>query len=192
MPPDGVGHQEDKGIMAFALRLATVDDIPVLHGLIPRSARALSAGWYTERQIESAITHIFGVDSQLIADGTYFVVIADDRIVGCGGWSKRRTLFGGDQMKDAADELLDPAHDAARIRAFFVHPEWTRRGIGRRIIEACETAARAAGYRRMELGATLPGEPLYAAMGYTVTERFDIPMPDGEVLPAAHMVKSLA
>lgn len=177
--------------MSFELRLATEEDIPALSDLIPLSARALSAGWYTDRQIESAITHIFGVDSQLMADGTYFVVTAGDRIVGCGGWSMRKTLFGGDQMKDAADDLLDPTHDAARIRAFFVHPDWTRRGIGRRIIEACETAARAAGFRRMELGATLPGEPLYAAMGYAVTERFDIPMPGGEVLPAAHMVKSL-
>jgi GNAT superfamily N-acetyltransferase len=177
--------------MTFELRLATTQDIPALNALIPLSARALSAGSYTPAQIESAITHIFGVDSQLIADGTYFVVTADEHVVGCGGWSKRKTLFGGDQMKGAADDLLDPAHDAARIRAFFVHPDWTRRGIGRRIIEACEAAARRAGYHRMELGATLPGEPLYAAMGYAATERFDIPMPDGEVLPAAHMVKSL-
>ena len=174
------------------LRLATMRDIPDLNALIPLSARALSAGVYTGRQIERAIDHIFGVDSQLIADGTYFVVSADEQIVGCGGWSKRKTLFGGDQMKGEADDLLDPARDAARIRAFFVHPAWTRRGIGRRIIDACEAAAREAGFRRMELGATLPGEPLYAAMGYAVTERFDIPMPDGEVLPAAHMTKSLA
>lgn len=178
--------------MSVGVRLATEKDIPALNALIPLSARALSAGFYTPRQIDSAITHIFGVDSQLIADGTYFVVIAEDgQIVGCGGWSKRATLFGGDQMKGDADALLDPARDAGRIRAFFVYPEWTRRGIGRRIIEACEAAACAEGFRRMELGATLPGEPLYAAMGYVVTERFDIPMPDGEVLPAAHMVKSL-
>jgi N-acetylglutamate synthase-like GNAT family acetyltransferase len=177
--------------MSFEVRLATDEDIPALHELIPFSARALSAGFYTPNQIESAITHIFGVDSQLIADSTYFVVATDEQIVGCGGWSKRKTLFGGDQMKDTADDLLEPDHDAARIRAFFVHPDWTRRGIGRRIIEACEIAAREAGFRRLELGATLPGEPLYAAMGYTVAERFDIPMPDGEVLPAAHMIKSL-
>ena len=178
--------------MSFEVRLAAEQDIPALSDLIPLSARALSAGSYTERQIASAITHIFGVDSQLIADGTFFVVTADEQIVGCGGWSKRKTLFGGDQMKDADDDLLDPAHDAARILAYFVHPDWTHRSIGRRIIEACETAAREAGFRRLELGATLPGEPLYAAMGYTVTERFDFPMPDGEVLPAAHMVKALA
>ena len=177
--------------VAFEVRPATAADIPALNALIPLSARALSAGFYTGRQIESAITQIFGVDSQLIADGTYFVATADEQIVGCGGWSKRATLFGGDQMKGEADDLLDPNRDAARIRAFFVHPAWTRRGIGRRIIAECEAAARRAGFRRAELGATLPGEPLYAAMGYAVTERFDIPMPDGEVLPAAHMNKCL-
>ena len=177
--------------MALVVRLATEQDIPILTHLIPESVRTLSVGYYTDRQIESELVHIFGVDSQLIADGTYYVVVADDQIVGCGGWSKRKTLYGGDQMKGDADDLLDPAHDAARIRAFFVHPEWTRRGIGRRIIEACEVAARHEGFRRMELGATLPGEPLYAAMGYTVTERFAIAMPDGESLPAAHMVKVL-
>ena len=177
--------------MSFVVRLATERDVPSLERLITESARTLSAGYYTERQIESAIVHIFGVDSQLIADGTYYAAVMAGQIVGCGGWSKRSTLFGGDQMKGDVDDLLDPARDAARIRAFFVHPAWVRRGIGRRIIEECEAAARGQGFSRMELGATLPGEPLYAAMGYAVTRRFDIAMPDGEVLPAAHMVKSL-
>ncbi len=177
--------------MALVVRLATEQDIPPLTHLIPESVRALIVGYYTDRQIESAILHIFGVDSQLIADGTYYAVVAGEKIVGCGGWSKRNTLYGGDQMKGEADDLLDPARDAARIRAFFVHPNWTRRGIGRSIIEACEAAACQEGFRSMELGATLPGEPLYAAMGYTVTARFDIAMPDGESLPAAHMVKVL-
>ena len=117
---------------------------------------------------------------------------ADGQIVGCGGWSKRQTLYGGDQMKGEADPLLDPVTDAARIRAFFVDPDHARQGIGRRIIEACEAAARQAGFTRMELGATLPGEPLYAAMGYAVTDRFDIALPDGEQLPCAHMVKPLS
>jgi GNAT superfamily N-acetyltransferase len=178
--------------MSYVVRLATRQHIPSLVRLIPDSVRALSAGLYTERQIESALVHVFGVDSQLIADGTYYVAAADSQIVGCGGWSKRQTLYGGDQMKAEADPLLDPSQDAARIRAFFVHPTWTRRGIGRRIIEACEAAARQAGFQRMELGATVPGEPLYAAMGYAVTERFAIAMPDGESLPAAHMAKTLA
>ena len=177
---------------SLVVRLATEQDIPSLKQLIPESARALSAGYYTDRQIESALVHVFGVDSQLIEDGTYYVVVVDDLIVGCGGWSKRKTLYGGDQMKGEVDELLDPNQDAARIRAFFVHPRWARRGIGRRIIDACEVAAREEGFRSMELGATLPGEPLYAAMGYTVMTRFDIVMPDGERLPAAHMVKSFA
>jgi GNAT superfamily N-acetyltransferase len=176
--------------MSLEVRLATEADIPSIARLIPASVRVLSAGSYTPAQIESAITHIFGVDSQLIADGTYYAVIGDGQIVGCGGWSKRRTLFGGDQMKGGADDLLDPTREAARIRAFFVDPGWTRRGIGRTIMERCETAARAAGFSRMELVATLPGEPLYAAMGYRVTERFDIPLPDGDVLPAAQMVRS--
>jgi GNAT superfamily N-acetyltransferase len=126
------------------------------------------------------------------ADETYYVVTAEDQVVGCGGWSKRKTLYGGDQMISHVDDMLDPTQDEAKIRAFFVDPGWARKGIGRTIIDACEEAARANGFRRMELGATLPGEPLYAAMGYTVTERFDIPMPDGETLPGAHMVKSLA
>ena len=177
--------------MSYVVRVATEQDIPSLTRLIPASVRALSAGYYTERQIESALGYVFGVDSQLIADGTYYVAVAGEEIVGCGGWSKRETLYGSDLMKGDADPLLDPTRDAARIRAFFVHPGWTRRGIGRRIIEACEAAARQEGFHRMALGSTLPGEPLYAAMDYTVTERFEIPLPDGESLPAAHMVKSL-
>lgn len=177
--------------MALVFRLATEDDIPGLNVLIPESARALSAGFYTDRQIESALVHIFGVDSQLIADGTYYAATDEGRLAGCGGWSRRRTLFGGDQRKEASDDLLDPARDAARIRAFFVHPGWKRRGIGRRLIDLCEAAARQQGFREMELMATLPGEPLYAALGYAVTSRHDIAMPNGEVLPAARMVKAL-
>lgn len=176
--------------MALDVRLATELDIPILQDLIPASVRALSTGYYTDRQIESALRYIFGVDSQLIADGTYYAVASDDEVVGCGGWSKRKTLFGGDQIKEEFDDLLDPAREPARIRAFFVHPRWTRRGIGRSIIEACESAALQQGFRGLELVATLPGEPLYAAMGYAVTRRFDIAMPDGESLPAANMVKS--
>ncbi len=177
--------------MTIVIRLATVQDIPSLEQLIPVSVRALSAGYYTAPQIESALAHIFGVDSQLIEDGTYYAAISDDQIVGCGGWSKRRTLFGGDQMKTDADDLLDPAHDPARIRAFYVHPHWTRRGIGRRIIQLCEEAARKEGFQKMELASTLSGQPLYAATGYEVTQRFDFAMPDGVTLPLAHMVKSL-
>lgn len=179
--------------MSIDYRLATANDIPALKLLIPRSARALLADHYTPQQVEGALSYgIFGVDSQLIADSTYYVAVANGQIVGCGGWSKRNTLYGADHLKAAVDDLLDPATDAARIRAFFIDPDWARRGIGRRIMELCEDAARQAGFRRAQLGATHTGEFLYAAMGYSVTERFEIPMTDGVSLPAAHMVKSLA
>jgi GNAT superfamily N-acetyltransferase len=150
----------------------------------------LSAG-YSERQVERALGAVFGVDSQLITDGTFYVAEWDRRLAGCGGWSKRSTLYGGDEGKQGPDGLLDPSRDAARIRAFFVHPDFARRGIGRRLIAACESAAWAAGFRRMELGATVAGEPLYAAAGYVVTDRFEIALADGEVLTAAHMAKTL-
>jgi GNAT superfamily N-acetyltransferase len=176
--------------MPIEIRLANHQDITTLEQLIPESVRALSANYYTPQQIESAIVHIFGVDSQLIADGTYYVAECDGQVVGCGGWSKRKTLFGGDQMKDTEDALLDPTVDAARIRAFFIHPNWARKGIGTRIIQACEEAARQAGFTRLELAATLPGVPLYAAVGYQPMERFDVPMADGETLPIIRMVKA--
>jgi len=178
--------------MQVAIRSAVPADVPTLEELIQRSVRGLSEGYYTPRQIESALRHVFGVDTRLIADGTYLVATlgaAGGRIVGCGGWSKRRTLFGGDQMKSGHDELLDPATDAARIRAFFVEPSLTRRGIGRSILAACEAAARAAGFTWFELGATLPGEPMYAALGYAAAERIAHRMPDGEILPVVLMRK---
>lgn len=178
--------------MDISLRVAVITDVPTLQALIPESARELSKHYYSVQQIESAIRHIFGVDTQLIADQTYYVAEAAGQIVGCGGWSKRNTMFGGDQMKTAQDPLLDPHKDAGRIRAFFVHPDWARKGIGRRIIQACEDAARDDGFARMELVATRPGEPLYAAMGYEVTRRVEQPMTDGTTLPLAPMKKSLA
>lgn len=177
--------------MAIEFRPALTEDIPHLTQLIPESVQTLSAGYYTPQQIASALVYIFGVDTQLIADGTYYTALSGGEIVGCGGWSKRKTLFGGDQMKGAEDNLLDPAQDAARIRAFFVRPGWARQGIGRRIIHLCEQAACRDGFRSMELVATLPGEPLYAALGYAVVKRFEVAMPDGETLPVAQMVKSL-
>lgn len=165
--------------------------VPALEALIAASVRGLSIGFYTPEQIESALIHVFGVDSQLIADSTYFVAELDGQIVGCGGWSKRKTLFGGDQAKEAEDNLLDPNTDAARIRAFFIHPDFARRGIGKLLIEACEAAAKEAGFRRLEMGATLPGEPMYRAVGYEVIERFDLPFPNGVVLPLVRMGKPL-
>lgn len=177
--------------MEIPIRLARMEDVAVLRDLIPLSARDLSRNYYSQQQIDSAIKYIFGVDTQLIADQTYYVAEAAGQVVGCGGWSKRKTMYGGDQMKAQQDPLLDPEKDAGRIRAFFIHPDWARKGIGRRIIEACEEAARAQGFSRMELVATLPGEPLYAAMGYEVTQRMEAPMGDGTSLPVAHMKKQL-
>jgi predicted N-acetyltransferase YhbS len=174
------------------IRLANAADIPALEKLIPESVRSLSSDYYSIVQIESALLNVFGVDTQLIRDGTYFVAEADGQIVGCGGWSRRKTLFGSDRAKATTeDSLLDPGTDPARIRAFFVHPDWARRGIGGRLIKACEEAARAAGFQAIEMVATLPGEPLYTAFGYRVTERFDIPLPGEMGLPAALMRKEL-
>jgi GNAT superfamily N-acetyltransferase len=177
--------------MVFSIRVARASDVPGLQALIPASVRGLSNGYYTPRQVESALVYMFGIDSQLIADGTYFVVESGDTLVGCGGWSKRNTLYGGDQTKGTEDPLLDPARDAARIRAFFVHPAWARLGIGRQLMHTCETAARNAGFRWVELGATLPGEPLYAALGYGAVERFRLHFPDGEEFPIVKMSKAL-
>jgi len=174
-------------------RLATLSDIPALEELIPLSARKLQTHHYTPAQIEAALGTVFGVDSQLIRDGTYFVAITPDssaeRIIGCGGWSQRKTLYGGDRAKLSVDPLRDPATEPAMIRAFFVHPDYARRGIGRRIMELSEAAALAAGFRSIEIIATLPGEPLYATFAYTGVDRFDITLPDGTPLPVVRMRK---
>ena len=172
-------------------RLATQQDIPMLNELIALSVRGLSTEYYTPNQIESAIKYIFGIDTQLIIDGTYYVAEKDDVLVGCGGWSKRNTLYGGDQHKEFEDPLLDPAKDAARIRAFFVHPGYARQGIGRLIMNVCEDAAKSNGFTTFELGATLPGVPLYEVMGYQAMERIDAPLADGEVLGIVKMRKGV-
>jgi GNAT superfamily N-acetyltransferase len=175
---------------ALVLRLAEARDIPALEALIPLSTRALQAPYYSASQIEGALGSVFAVDRQLIADGTYFVVEEGATIVGCGGWSKRKTLYGGDHGRDAsADTLLDPTSEPARIRAFFVHPRWARRGIGRQLLRACEDAAAVAGFRDLELVATLVGVPLYAAGGYRALERFDIALANGVQLPVVRMVR---
>lgn len=176
----------------FSLRLADLSDVPALDLLIPSAARALSAGFYSEQQVESAIVHVFGPDTQLIQDHTYYVAVAGPAVIGCGGWSRRRTLFGGDQAKPASDPLLNPASDPARIRAFFVAPQWSRRGVGRAILNACSLAAQRAGFRTLELVATLPGEPLYLAGGFQAEERFELDLPDGVVLPVVRMTRPLA
>jgi len=178
------------------LRKATAADIPRLREVIEASVRGLQAGDYTPAQIEGALQSVYGVDRQLISDGTYFVAeIAGPEnqrtIVACGGWSKRKTLYGGDQFAARDDSLLDPARDAAKIRAFFVHPEWARRGIGGMILEGCEKAAQAAGFSRLEMGATLSGVPFYRAKGYAEIENQKAPLSNGEWLPLVRMAKEV-
>jgi GNAT superfamily N-acetyltransferase len=148
------------------LRKARTADIPQIRDLIDASVRGLQAQDYSPAQIEGALESVYGVDTQLIADGTYFIAEISDsdriRIIACGGWSKRKTLYGGDQYARREDSLLDPARDAAKIRAFFVHPEFARRGLGTLILEACENGAISAGFTRLEMGATLSGVPFYS------------------------------
>ncbi len=175
----------------LSIRLATAADVPALSELIPISARALSRGFYTDEETESAIRHVFGPDSRLIADGTYFVAEEDGALAGCGGWSRRRTLYGGDQTKSGEEPLLDPATEPAKVRAFFVHPWFARRGVGSRILEACLAAARAAGFRKVELAATLPGVPFYAARGFVERERLSVPMADGRGLSIVRMERKI-
>lgn len=176
----------------MTLRLATFADVQRLRGLIDASVRGLSAGYYTSAQIESALKHVFGPDTRLIEDGTYFVIESDSgELIAAGGWSRRRTLYGGDQMKGADDPLLDPATEPARVRAFYVHPDWSRRGLARRLFERCAADATAAGFRALELMATLPGEPLYRALGFVPVERTEAELPDGEKLQLVRMSRSL-
>jgi GNAT superfamily N-acetyltransferase len=179
---------------SFRIRCATPADAAAIELLIEHSVRELQKQDYSLAQMEGALGTVFGVDSQLIADGTYFVIEAvfDDgtaTLVGCGGWSKRKTLFGGDHRSGREDELLDPLRDSAKIRAFFVHPEWARCGIGSRILAACEGAASAAGFRSFELGATLTGERLYSARGYEPIDRIEVPLANGVSLPIIRMSK---
>ncbi len=176
----------------MSLRLATPDDAPALQALIAASARGLSAGFYTPAQIDAAVAHVFGVDSQLIADKTYYLIDTQDGPAACGGWSARRTLYGGDQMKAASDPLLDPATEPARIRAFFVHPQWARRGLARQMYVACAQDAWRAGFREFELMATLPGEPLYAALGFDVVERVTVSLPGDVDVGFARMHRTIA
>ncbi len=186
------------------LRLAVPEDVPVLRELIDASVRGLQTQDYTPAQIEGALKTVFGVDSQLIADGTYIVAEAEPTaieraeaenapsnlmIVGCGGWSKRKTLYGSDHWTGREDALLVPPGDAAKIRAFFIHPDWARRGVGSMILQACEDAARSAGFTRYEMGATLTGAKLFGAKGYVAVKPISIPLVNGESLPVIHMEK---
>jgi GNAT superfamily N-acetyltransferase len=191
------------------IRKAVMADVPLLRRLIEESVRELQAEDYTPAQREEALESVFGVDSQLIADGTYLV--AEARIVdvalaienanggknpesewiiaGCGGWSKRKTLNGSDHWTGREDTLLDPKRDAAKIRAFFIHPAWARRGVGSKMLEACEAAAREAGFTGYEMGATLTGAKLFGAKGYVAVENIEVPLKNGLTLPVIRMSK---
>jgi GNAT superfamily N-acetyltransferase len=193
------------------IRAALPTDVPILRTLIECSVRELQANDYTPLQIEGALETVFGVDSQLIADGTYLVAEAQDTnlpliaglpavagspavaslpaVAGCGGWSKRRTLSGADRWTARQDDLLDPRHDAAKIRAFFIHPAWARRGVGTLLLAACENAAKAAGFTHFEMGATLTGAKLFATKGYAPVKHLTIPLRNGASLPIIHMHK---
>jgi GNAT superfamily N-acetyltransferase len=195
---------------AFRLRMAREDDIPALHGLIEASVRGLStgspttgpnrwggqAGGYTPAQIEGALGTVLGLDTELIRDRTYFIAetlvqnAEEPKLAGCGGWSRRKTLFGADLGPGREPELLDPATDAAKVRAIFVHPAFARRGLGSLILAAVEDAAIAAGFSRFEMGSTLTGVPLYRQKGYVEVERIAVPLGNGEALPVVKMVKS--
>lgn len=161
--------------------------------LVDASVRELGKPYYTATVIDLSLQHLFGVDTVLIEDQTYFVVEDSGRIVGCGGWSYRQTPFGGDHHGDLRNAAVrDPRAEPAVIRAFFVHPDAARRGIGRMILEACEEEARGAGYRKLELTATLPGEPFYLSCGYSPTRRYDVELPEDETLEVVTMFKSAA
>ena len=184
--PDRLAH--------LRFRLAVPSDAPRLSALIEASVRGLQADDYSPSQIDQALGTWLGLDTQLIADSTYFAVeaIADPSVlVACGGWSRRRTPYGSDHRPGRDDALLDPRTDAARIRAFFVHPAWARQGIGSRILALCEEAGRAEGFTRFEMGATLTGIALYRRHGYVEQERIELPLPNGETLPIVRMTRSL-
>jgi GNAT superfamily N-acetyltransferase len=175
-------------------RLAVPGDAPRLTALIEASVRGLQAGDYSPSQIDQALGTWLGLDTQLIADGTYFAVepVADPAtLVACGGWSRRKTPYGSDHRPGRDDSFLNPRTEAAKIRAFFVHPDWARQGIGSRILKLCEEAARAEGYSRFEMGATLTGIPLYRHHGYVEQDRVELPLANGETLPIVRMTKSI-
>ena len=178
----------------FHLRVATPDDLEAIRTLIDASVRALQASDYSPGQIDASLKTVFTTDSQLIADGTYFVAVAEDgSLAGCGGWSKRKTLYGGDhQVERVEPELLDPATEAAKVRAIFVHPRFARMGLGSMILKAAEDAAVEAGFRSFEMGSTLTGVALYSLKGYGEVDRVMVPVGDGEEIEVVRMVKDAA
>ncbi|HSY02201.1 MAG TPA: GNAT family N-acetyltransferase [Acidobacteriaceae bacterium] len=182
-----------KSLEHLRFRFAVAEDAPRLTALIEASVRGLQAQDYSAAQMDGALGTWLGLDTQLIADGTYFAVepVANPgTLAACGGWSRRKTPYGSDHRPGRDDALLDPRTDAAKIRAFFVHPDWARQGIGSRILELCEEAARAEGFTRFEMGATLTGIPLYRRHGYVEQERVELPLKNGDVLPIVRMTRA--
>jgi len=175
----------------FQIRLARETDIPGLHALIEASVRGLQANDYTPAQIAGALGTVLGLDTQLIRDETYFIAEAPETgmMAACGGWSKRKTLFGSDHASVREPDLLNPATEAAKVRAIFVHPDHARRGLGSLILAHVESAAQAAGFHHFEMGSTLTGVPLYRLKGYIEIERIAVPLHNGEALPIVKMVK---
>jgi len=173
------------------IRPALRADIECLTQLIDTSVRELHRAYYTAAQIELALRKVFGVDTVLVDDQTYFIVEEDGEIVACGGWSKRATLYGGDNFAGRTDDLLDPAREPAKIRAFFVRPSQARRGLASLLLERCEREAAAAGFRRAEMGATLSGVPFYAARGYVETARADVALSPDLTMPIVRMERNL-
>jgi len=183
-------------LQTFTIRLATAADTPALRELIDQSVRVLQREDYSAEQLEAALGTAYAVDTQLIADETYYIVEAvgaagENVLAACGGWSMRKTLYGSDHGPYRDNAMLDPECEAAKIRAFFVHPEWTRRGIASLILKTCEDAAYARGFRRFEMGATLTGVPMYAARGYAKGEQIEVPLPNGLSLTVMRMSKSV-
>jgi GNAT superfamily N-acetyltransferase len=176
----------------WRVRLAHESDIPALHALIEASVRGLQADDYSSAQIDGALGTVLGLDTQLIRDQTYYAAEVSETgsIAACGGWSKRKTLFGSDNASLREPELLNPAVDAAKVRAIFVDPAFARRGLGSLILAHVETAARAAGFRHFEMGSTLTGVPLYRLKDYVEVERIAVPLRNGEALPIVRMIKS--
>jgi GNAT superfamily N-acetyltransferase len=174
------------------LRVATPADAPAIDRLMKESAAGLFPQFYDARQVASAVEHVARVDLMMLEDGTYFVLEAGAELVACGGWSRRDKLYTGSGDADGDTRLLDPAHEPARVRAMFVRPDWTRRGLGRRILEECERAARREGFRRLALAATLAGLPLYLAYGFQTLEEVEVTMPDGVTVAVVSMGKPIA
>jgi GNAT superfamily N-acetyltransferase len=179
------------GLDEPVLRVATLDDKTAVEALMKESAKALFPRFYNEQQAESAVRYVAQVDPMLLADGTYFVLESGDDLVACGGWSRRDRLYtgGGDSEGDA--RVLDPSSEPARVRAMFVRADWTRRGLGRRILEECEAAARREGFRQLALVSTMPGLPLYLAYGFRSLEEHEVPMPDGITIACVSMEKQI-